>query len=246
MSTLLCAETNAVVKLDLGDKGGIRRITFSRLWDPETSKALFGRLSFLAFRHSTLNRPGIHRAIITYTDVDGDTITISTHRELTEAFEQFVTHPSYTDVTPIVLRAQVSFVKKQKGANNKARLNKIRAARVMKGTGILAGDDLGSGNELSIDLTATDAEKINGAANAGAGRASNRQLRKKRNVEEKEEAERKKQKEEEVKGGATPSEAKRTRGKGEGDYGSDGTGEDVEEDTEADCGIEGEVSCDAE
>jgi len=52
--------------------------------------------------------------------VDGDTITISTHRELKEAFEQFITHPSYTGVTPIVLRAQASFVKKQKdGANNR-------------------------------------------------------------------------------------------------------------------------------
>jgi len=123
MSTLLCAETDAVVKLDLGDKGGTRRIVFSRLWDPETSQASFGHLSFLAFKHSTLNRPGLHRAIITYTDVDGDTITISTHRELTEAFEQFVTHPSNTSTT-IVLRAQVSFVK-EKGGNNKVMLKKM-------------------------------------------------------------------------------------------------------------------------
>lgn len=73
----------------------------------------------LALKHSTLNRPDIHRPIITYTDVDGDTITISTHRELKEAFEQFVTHPSNTGLTPIVLRAQASFVKKQKdGSNN--------------------------------------------------------------------------------------------------------------------------------
>jgi len=76
-------------------------------------------LSKLALKHSTLARPGLHRPIITYTDVDGDTITISTHRELKEAFEQFVTHPSNTGLTPIVLRAQASFVKKQKdGVNN--------------------------------------------------------------------------------------------------------------------------------
>lgn len=51
--------------------------------------------------------------------MDGDTITISTHHELTEAFEQFVTHPSYTDVTPIVLRVQALFTKHQKGGANK-------------------------------------------------------------------------------------------------------------------------------
>jgi len=50
--------------------------------------------------------------------VDGDTITISTHRELKEAFEQFITHPSNTGVTPIVLRVQASFVKKQTDGDN--------------------------------------------------------------------------------------------------------------------------------
>jgi len=175
--------------------------------------------------------------------VDGDTITISTHRELTEAFEQFVTHPSYTDVTPIVLRVQVSFVKNQKGGNNKAMLNKIKAKRVMRGTGILAGDNLGLGNEF-IGITATDAEKGNGATNGGADRgASNNALKRKirreakRNVEEKEEAERKMQKEEEEKMGATPSKANGRREKDKGDNGSEGTGEPVEEDIEVVCGI---------
>jgi len=118
MSTLLSAETNAVVKLDLGNKGGTRRIVFSRLWDSEASHVHYGRLSKFALKHSTLARPNLHRPIITYTDMDGDTITISTHRELKEAFEQFITHPSNTGVTPIVLRVQASFVKRQTDGDN--------------------------------------------------------------------------------------------------------------------------------
>jgi len=116
MSTLLCAETNAVVKLDLGDKGGTRRIVLSRLWDSDNSQVSFARLSNLALKHSTLLRPNLHCTIVTYTDVDGDTITISTHRELKEAFEQFMNHPSNNTggVTPIVLRVQVVFAKEQK------------------------------------------------------------------------------------------------------------------------------------
>jgi len=91
--------------------GGTRRIVFSRLWDSEKSQVSFGRLVNIALRHCTLNRPDLHSAIVTYTDVDGDTITISTPHELQEAFEQFMTHPSNTGVTPVVLRAQVAFVK---------------------------------------------------------------------------------------------------------------------------------------
>jgi len=94
--------------------GGTRRIVLSRLWDFENSQVSFARLSNLALKHSTLLRPNLHCAIITYTDVDGDTITISTHRELKEAFEEFMNHPSNTDMAPIVLRAQVVFIKQHK------------------------------------------------------------------------------------------------------------------------------------
>lgn len=234
MSTLLCAETNAVVKLDLGDKGGTRRIVFSRLWDPEISLTSFGRLNRIALKHSTLMNPDIHITIITYTDVDGDTITISTHRELTEAFEQFVTHPSYKDVTPIVLRVQASFVKKRRGGNNRAMLKKIKAAQV-------TGDD----SQLGMD-----AENSIRADKGGVCRASKIALRKerrrdaKRKIEvEKEEAERKKQKEKEEKVGAKVSEVKGIRGQGEGDYESDETFEYVEDHLDTDCSIEGEVTC---
>jgi len=113
MSILLSAETNAVVKLDLGDKGGTRRVVFSRLWDSEKSQVSFGKLVNLALAHSTLSRPDLNCAVVTYTDVDGDTITISTGYELEEAFEQFMTHPSSTGVTPVVLRVQVAFVKQR-------------------------------------------------------------------------------------------------------------------------------------
>jgi len=112
--TTLSAETNAIVKLDLGDKGGTRRIPFSKLWDSESSQVSYSCLCNLALRHSTLARPNLNRAIITYTDVDGDTITISTQHELQEAFEQFMTPLSTMDVTQLSLRAQVSFTRKQK------------------------------------------------------------------------------------------------------------------------------------
>jgi len=114
MSTLLCAETNALIKLDLGEKGGTRRIVFSSVWDSKISQVSFERLSKLAFEYCTLARPDLHSATITYTDVDGDTITISTPNELTEAFEQFIGHLPLPNA-PIVLRAKVTFIKEKRG-----------------------------------------------------------------------------------------------------------------------------------
>jgi len=114
MSTLLCAETNALIKLDLGEKGGTRRIVFSSVWNSKTSQVSFERLSKLAFEYCTLARPDLHSATITYTDVDGDTITISTPNELTEAFEQFIGHLPLPNA-PIVLRAKVTFTKEKRG-----------------------------------------------------------------------------------------------------------------------------------
>jgi len=132
MPTRLCAETNAVVKLDLGDEGGTRRIVFSRLWDPEKCQVSFRRLVNFAFRHSTLLRPNLHSAIVTYIDVDGDTITISTPHEIREAFEQFTTHPSNTGVTPVVLRVKVTFVKEQKCVTQKRMERKCMANVAMQ------------------------------------------------------------------------------------------------------------------
>jgi len=153
MTTLLSADTNAVVKLDLGGKGGTRRIVFSRLWDSENSHVSFARLSNLALKFSTLARPNLHRPIITYTDVDGDTITISTHRELKEAFEQFVvvTPASTTDTaTPIILRAQASFTKKWRGggiAKNEEGIRPKKLINVVATKVIDTLDSDGSTNE---------------------------------------------------------------------------------------------------
>jgi len=64
--------------------------------------------------------------------VDGDIITISTPHELQEAFEQFMTHPSNTGVTPVVLRVQVTFVKEQKCVAQKRLQRKFTANVVMQ------------------------------------------------------------------------------------------------------------------
>lgn len=99
----LCADTNVILKLDLGDKGGIRRIAFAKLWDPSTSTVSYERLSAMALQHSNLSDKNLHRVTVTYTDEDGDTITISTDDELKDAFEQFA------ESAPPILRAKASF-----------------------------------------------------------------------------------------------------------------------------------------
>jgi len=99
----LCAETNAVIKLDVGGKGGIRRIALAKLWDPTTSRVSYQRLSEMALEYSNLSDLKIRRVTVTYTDEDGDSITISTDDELTDAFEQFATR------VPPVVRAKASF-----------------------------------------------------------------------------------------------------------------------------------------
>ena len=66
-------------------------------------------LEVFRLKHSTLLCPKLHCTIVTYTDVDGDMITISTHCELNEVFEQFMNHLLNTDATLIVLRVQILF-----------------------------------------------------------------------------------------------------------------------------------------
>jgi Zinc finger, ZZ type./PB1 domain. len=53
---------------------------------------------------SSLQKTDVHRIIITYTDEDGDIITISSDQELEDAFSQFV------DKVPSVIRATVSMM----------------------------------------------------------------------------------------------------------------------------------------
>jgi len=105
----ICDETDAILKLDLGDKGGIRRISLAKLWDPVISRVSYHHLSDIALRYSTLSESKIHIVTVTYTDEDGDNITISTDDELTDAFEQFS-----TSVPPIV-RAKASFKAEKNG-----------------------------------------------------------------------------------------------------------------------------------
>lgn len=99
----LCAETNAILKLDLGAKGGIRRIALAKLWDQTTSRVSYQRLSEMALEHSNLSDSKLHCVTVTYTDEDGDTITISTDDELADAFVQFATR------VPPIVRAKAFF-----------------------------------------------------------------------------------------------------------------------------------------
>jgi len=104
-------KTDAVVKLDLGEEGGTRRITPTELYHPNTTVPSYLRLSRLAFEYSTLTDQR-HRVIITYTDVEGDIITISTDHELTAAFDQL--RETRSVVMPRSIRVQASFGSKQR------------------------------------------------------------------------------------------------------------------------------------
>jgi len=105
----LCAKTNAVLKLDLGSEGGIRRISLAKLWDPDTSRVSYQRLSEMALQYSNLSDSKLHHVAVTYYDEDGDIITISTDDELTDAFEQFSTR------IPPIVRAKASFQVEKNG-----------------------------------------------------------------------------------------------------------------------------------
>jgi hypothetical protein len=117
--TILSKDTKVVLKLNLGEQG-IRRITLKRLWDEEKNIPSFhtlvslirdfaqihpsGNPSGKCISTGTLGHPNdnLWNNNITYTDEDGDVITISSDEELADAFEQFVTKE------PPVLRATVT------------------------------------------------------------------------------------------------------------------------------------------
>lgn len=118
----LCAETNAVLKLELGENGGTRRIAIKKLWDTSTSTVSYQRLVSMALKYQSITSdipPEEYHVAVTYTDEDGDCITISTDDELAEAFEQYV------DKVPPILRAHASV--KHVGnttTNNRQKVNK--------------------------------------------------------------------------------------------------------------------------
>lgn len=103
--TTLSEDTDAVLKLHLGEKRGTRRIAFRRLWDSESCNVSYHRLADLAVQYSILSaqqnelaKTRIKRQFgeenatvnVTYIDEDGDTIIISSDEELAEAFHQFL------------------------------------------------------------------------------------------------------------------------------------------------------------
>jgi len=94
----LTKDTNALLKLHLGDKG-TRRIAFRKLWNSDSDTVSFKSLSDLAIQYSGCQAEDVVEVTITYIDEDGDSITISSDEELAEAFEQFV------DKVPPVVRA---------------------------------------------------------------------------------------------------------------------------------------------
>eukprot|EP00557_Chaetoceros_sp_GSL56_P007148 CAMPEP_0176504874 /NCGR_PEP_ID=MMETSP0200_2-20121128/16185_1 /TAXON_ID=947934 /ORGANISM="Chaetoceros sp., Strain GSL56" /LENGTH=588 /DNA_ID=CAMNT_0017904373 /DNA_START=2046 /DNA_END=3812 /DNA_ORIENTATION=+ len=96
----LSRDTATVLKLKILDEG-IRRIPLSNIWD--VYGVSYSRLLDLVLRYSSsLEKADAHRIIVTYTDEDGDIITISSDQELEDAFLQFV------DKVPSVVRATVS------------------------------------------------------------------------------------------------------------------------------------------
>jgi len=104
MSTLT-KDSKVVLKLDLGAKG-VRRISLAKLWDETNFTLSYNRLVELAIEYSdvpTMAREN-NKVVVstTYTDEDGDDITISSNEELHDAFQQFV------GKEPPVLRAKAS------------------------------------------------------------------------------------------------------------------------------------------
>lgn len=95
----------------------MRRIALRKLWDESTQKVSFSKLSEIALElylssgsmaTQQLSVDSENASVtVTYTDEDGDIITISTDDELVEAFEQFV------NKQPPVLRANASVTAKK-------------------------------------------------------------------------------------------------------------------------------------
>lgn len=125
--TGLTPKTHAVLKLNLGEKGGTRRIAFSRLWHQNNGCASYSKLAQLAIEYSYPEIPCPHdlakyNVSVTYTDEDGDCITVSTDSELCEAFLQFI------GKSPPVVRADAKVTRiedmaeKQEPKNDKAKV----------------------------------------------------------------------------------------------------------------------------
>lgn len=141
----LTKDTKIVLKLDLGEKG-VRRLTLSKLWDESRSAVSYDRLVKIAIGHSDMPLKAVRNGRVsvstTYTDEDGDEITISSDEELADAFAQFV------NSEPPVVRAKAVVMKQQKkvgaGSQNQDRsgLNRVQNRefnRLQKNPAFLAG-----------------------------------------------------------------------------------------------------------
>ncbi len=111
----LSRDTASVLKLKILEEG-TRRIPLSNIWD--VYGVSYSRLVDLVLRYSSsLQKSDVHRIIITYTDEDGDVITISSDQELEDAFLQFA------DKVPSVVRATVSIDSSAKGIASTTQAN---------------------------------------------------------------------------------------------------------------------------
>eukprot|EP00560_Eucampia_antarctica_P007545 CAMPEP_0197827940 /NCGR_PEP_ID=MMETSP1437-20131217/4607_1 /TAXON_ID=49252 ORGANISM="Eucampia antarctica, Strain CCMP1452" /NCGR_SAMPLE_ID=MMETSP1437 /ASSEMBLY_ACC=CAM_ASM_001096 /LENGTH=780 /DNA_ID=CAMNT_0043428973 /DNA_START=233 /DNA_END=2575 /DNA_ORIENTATION=+ len=112
----LSSDTNIILKLDLGDKGGVRRIRLNRLWqEDEVSYERLQQLACSFYANDNENNGG--NMVMKYEDEDGDTITISSNEELSDAFLQF------KNKVPPVLRATATFINNTTNNSTNANTN---------------------------------------------------------------------------------------------------------------------------
>jgi hypothetical protein len=123
MTTQLTEDTKVVLKLDLGENG-VRRIPLSKLWDKSRSVVSYQLLLEVALEYSQKPTKALRKGRLsvttTYTDEDGDEITISSDEELAEAFSQFV------NSEPPVVRAKTVIINNKKAASNPQKPNQER------------------------------------------------------------------------------------------------------------------------
>jgi hypothetical protein len=101
----------------LGEEGGIRRIPLKKLWNFTTNQLSFQNLVELILNFTNNNNLNTDsssiQVMVSYTDMDGDIISVSSDDELLDAFEQ------YENQVPPVLRAKAHIKVMTKGEKKK-------------------------------------------------------------------------------------------------------------------------------
>eukprot|EP00978_Attheya_sp_CCMP212_P018844 scaffold52073_cov51-Attheya_sp.AAC.6 len=109
-SSIISRDMTAVLKLQIGVDGPVRRIALQRLYESSASSSVsFNQLRKLAISYAFPKaKSAIYKkfdVVMTYVDEDGDVITISTDDELAEGFAQFVNQkPPVLRVNAVVTR----------------------------------------------------------------------------------------------------------------------------------------------